>query len=147
MEQDYQTAFELYLRSAIQGFPYASFEAGKMSRDGIGCDKNEAKAEKHFTDAFHGFTSLEKQSHDDKLQYRLGWMLLNGIGIEKDILQARNYFEKAALVENPFALLSAWQAVLGGEGILKDILSKFPVGLVFQAKQKISLRICSQFLI
>ena len=121
VKQDYQTAFELYLRSAMQGFPYASFEAGKMSRDGIGCDKNEAKAEKHFSDAFHGFTSLEKQSHDDKLQYRLGWMLLNGIGTEKDIQQARNYFEKAASVGNSFAAYQLGKLYLGGEGILKDI--------------------------
>ena len=121
VEQDYQTAFELYLHSAKQGFPYASFETGKMLRDGIGCDKNEEKAQKHFSDAFHGFTSLEKQSHDDKLQYRLGWMLLNGIGTEKDILQARSYFEKAALVGNSFASYQLGKLYLGGEGILKDI--------------------------
>ena len=121
VEQNHQTAFELYLRSAIQGFPYASFEVGKMFRDGIGCDKNEMKAEKHFTNAFHGFTSLEKQSHDDKLQYRLGWMLLNGIGTEKNIHQARSYFEKAALVGNSFAAYQLGKLYLGGEGILKDI--------------------------
>lgn len=121
VEQDYQTAFELYLHSAKQGFPYASFETGKMLRDGVGCEKDEGRSEKYFADAFHGFTSLEKQSHDDKLQYRLGWMILNGIGTEKDILQARSYFEKAALVGNSFATYQLGKLYLGGEGILKDI--------------------------
>lgn len=135
VEQDYQTAFELYLRSAKQGFPYASFETGKMFRDGIGCEKNEAKTEKYFSDAFHGFTSLEKQSHDDKLQYRIGWMFLNGIGTEKDILQARSYFEKASLVGKSFAAYQLGKLYLGGEGILKDILEALR-WLSISAKQK-----------
>jgi len=121
VEQDYQTAFNLYLQSAVQGFPYACFEAGKMHRDGIGCERDEGEAEKYFADAFHGFTSLEKQSHDDRLQYRLGWMLLNGIGTEKNEQQARNYFEKAASVGNFFAAYRLGKLYLGGEGILKDI--------------------------
>ena len=62
------------LASAKQGFPYASFETGKCFVMALAVIKMK-KAQKHFSDAFHGFTSLEKQSHDDKLQYRLGWML------------------------------------------------------------------------
>ena len=91
------------MRAVVQGFPYASFELGKMLRDGIGCDKNSAESERHFRDAFHGFTDLERQSHDDKLQYRLGWMLLNGVGTEKNIAEAKTYLENSAGVGNPFA--------------------------------------------
>lgn len=80
VEQSHETAFELYTRSANQSFPYASFELGKMLRDGIGCDKNKCDSDSRFAEAFVGFTALEQQSHDDKLQYRLGWMLLNGVG-------------------------------------------------------------------
>lgn len=80
--QDMDKAFELYLKSAKQGFPYADFEVAKMYRDGIGTDKDESKSEQHFKKAFQGFELLEKSSHDDKIQYRLGWMLQNGIGTD-----------------------------------------------------------------
>ena len=115
VEQNHETAFDLYSRSAAQGFPYASFELGKMLRDGVGCVKNSAESGKHFTDAFHGFKGLEQTSHDDKLQYRLGWMLQNGVGTEKDIAAAKVYFEKAATVGNPFACYALAKLILSDE--------------------------------
>jgi hypothetical protein len=98
--QDYETAFELYRRSADQGNPYADYEIAKMFRDGIGTQENTDKAGEHFKRAFTGFSSLEAESHDDKLQYRLGQMLYTGTGTQKDILASLFYFEKAAKVGN-----------------------------------------------
>jgi hypothetical protein len=98
--QNYETAFELYRRSANQGNPYADYELAKMFRDGIGTQKNTNKAGEHFKCAFTGFSSLEAESHDDKLQYRLGQMLYTGTGTQKDILASLSYFEKAAKVGN-----------------------------------------------
>ncbi len=103
VDQSYIKAFNLYLRSAEQGFPYANFEVAKMYRDGIGTYKNEKESNKYFRSAFIGFEKLEKQSHDDKIQYRLGWMLQNGIGTEKDIGRAKKYYEKSAKLGNAFA--------------------------------------------
>ena len=113
--QDHETAFDLYTRSADQSFPYASFELGKMLRDGIGCVKNQPDADRRFREAFHGFVSLEEKGHDDKLQYRLGWMLLNGVGTEKDEAGAKEYFEKAATVGNPFACYQLAKLILADE--------------------------------
>lgn len=115
VDQNYKTAFDLYTRSANQGFPYASFELGKMLRDGIGCAKNKSDSDSRFAEAFVGFTALEQQSRDDKLQYRLGWMLLNGVGTEKDEAAAKEYFEKAATVGNPFACYQLAKLILSGE--------------------------------
>ncbi|WP_352416507.1 MobP3 family relaxase [Oscillibacter ruminantium] len=112
VEQSYEKAFELYLRSAKQGFPYADFEVAKMFRDGIGTQKYEEQSNHHFEKAYVGFASLEKQSHDDKIQYRLGWMLQNGIGTEKDIPKAKEYFEKSAKLGNPFACYSLAKLIL-----------------------------------
>ena len=112
VEQSCETAFALYTDSAAQTFPYASFELGKMLRDGIGCAKDGTESDVHFADAFHGFRALEKKGHDDKLQYRLGWMLLNGVGTEKDIVRARSYFEKSAAVGNPFACYQLAKLIL-----------------------------------
>lgn len=103
VELDHERAFSLYASAANQGFPYASFELGKMLRDGIGCRANSARSEQCFQEAFTGFTSLESQSHDDKLQYRLGWMFINGVGTEKNIPLAKEYLEKSAGVGNLFA--------------------------------------------
>ena len=115
VEQNHGTAFSLYTRSADQSFPYASFELGKMLRDGIGCAKNQSEADRRFREAFLGFTSLEEKGHDDKLQYRLGWILLNGVGTEKDEIKAKEYFEKAATVGNPFACYQLAKLILADE--------------------------------
>ena len=115
VEQDHITAFALYTKSADQRFPYASFELGKMLRDGIGCVKNQPDADFRFKEAFLGFVSLEEKGHDDKLQYRLGWMLLNGVGTEKDEAKAKEYFEKAATVGNPFACYQLAKLILSDE--------------------------------
>jgi len=115
VDQDHESAFALYTRSADQSFPYASFELGKMLRDGIGCVKNQQDSDRRFKEAFLGFVSLEEQSHDDKLQYRLGWMLLNGVGTDKDETRAKEYFEKAASVGNPFACYQLAKLILSDE--------------------------------
>ncbi len=115
VEQNAEQAFALYLRSAKQGFPYADFEVAKMYRDAIGTDKNEAESHVHFRKAFIGFTALEKQSHDDKIQYRLGWMLQNGIGTERDIPRAKEYFQKSAKLGNIFACYSLAKIIFNEE--------------------------------
>lgn len=106
MEQSYKKALGLYEKSAKQGNPYAAYEAAKMYRDGIGTAAQPEKAEKSFCTAFSGFTDLERQSHDDKLQYRLGQMLHTGTGTKKDDVLAAEYWEKAAKLENVYAQYS-----------------------------------------
>lgn len=124
VEQNHETAFDLYTRSAKQSFPYASFELGKMLRDGIGCAKSKSDSDSRFAEAFVGFTSLEQQSHDDKLQYRLGWMLLNGIGTEKDEAAAKVYLEKSASVGNRFAGYQLAKLILSDEAALPQDVQK-----------------------
>ena len=103
VEQDFGKARQLYERAAEQGFPYAAYELGKMYRDGVGCERSSEQSADYFSMAFLGFRSLEQQSHDDKLQYRIGWMFFHGVGTEKDEAEARKWFEKSAAVGNPHA--------------------------------------------
>ena len=103
VDQDCGEARQLYEKAARQGFAYANFELAKMLRDGIGCEADPEKAAVHFRRAYLGFRTMEKQSQDDRLQYRIGWMLLNGVGTEKDEPAAREYFEKAAQLGNAHA--------------------------------------------
>lgn len=60
VDQDHETAFVLYTRSADQGFPCASFEFGKMLRDGAGRVKNQQDSDRRFKEALLGFVSLEE---------------------------------------------------------------------------------------
>ena len=112
VEQDSLRAVELYTSSAQQGFPYAAYELGKMYRAGDGCSQNDEESENWYRRAFGGFLSLESQSHDDKVQYRIGWMLLHGIGTDKNEYAARKWFEKASKAGNPHAQYQLAQIVL-----------------------------------
>lgn len=103
VEQSYETAFNLYRKSARQKNPYASYELAKMLRDGVGTEKDLKKADEHFRRAFTGFSELETDRRDDKLQYRLGHMLYTGTGTEKDTAAAIEYFAKAAKLGNVHA--------------------------------------------
>lgn len=101
--QDVEKAHQLYKASASQGVPYAAFELGKLYRDGLGCEQSSEEAERWFQSAYGGFKSLKEQSHDDKLQYRLGWMRLHGVGTERDEQEAREWFKRSAKLGNPHA--------------------------------------------
>lgn len=101
--QDVEKAHQLYKASASQGVPYAAFELGKLYRDGLGCEQSSEEAERWFQSAYGGFKSLKEQSHDDKLQYRLGWMRLHGVGTERDEQEAWEWFKRSAKLGNPHA--------------------------------------------
>lgn len=122
--QDHGQAFSLYSSAANQSFPYASFELGKMLRDGIGCKANGTRSEQRFREAFAGFISLEAQSHDDKLQYRIAWMLLNGVGTEKNISLAKDYLERSAGVGNLFAGYQLARLILSEESSSPEEIEK-----------------------
>lgn len=122
--KDMDKAFELYLKSAKQGFPYADFEVAKMFRDGIGTDKDESKSGQHFKKAFQGFELLEKSSHDDKIQYRLGWMLQNGVGTDQDIPRAKEYYAKSEKLGNIFSGFALAKLILKEENPKPEELQK-----------------------
>lgn len=104
--QDLVKAFDLYHRSADQGNPYACYELAKMFRDGIGTNSDPQSAEQYFQSAFQGFSKLEAEMPDDKLEYRLGQMLHTGTGTEPDDAAAEVLFEKAATAGNVYAQYS-----------------------------------------
>ncbi|MFR2755384.1 MAG: MobP3 family relaxase [Eisenbergiella massiliensis] len=113
VEQDYEYAFQLYRCSADQGNPYAEYELAKMYQEGIGTEKNQEEAAEHYVNAFSGFTSMEKRSHDDKLQYRLGQMLHTGLGTERDDAAALAYWESSANLGNVNAQYALGRLLLG----------------------------------
>ena len=120
VEQNYETAFQLYNQSARKGNPYAQYEMAKMLRDGIGTEADPEQAEQCFQMAFYGFQSLERDSHDDKLQYRLGQMLHTGTGVEQDDEAAARYWEQAAKLKNSNAQYLLGKLYLCGRDVPRD---------------------------
>lgn len=104
--QDLVKAFDLFHRSADQNNPYACYELAKMFRDGIGTNSDPQSAEQYFQSAFQGFSNMEAEMPDDKLEYRLGQMLHTGTGTETDDAAAEVLFEKAATAGNVYAQYS-----------------------------------------
>lgn len=104
--QDLVKALDLYHRSADQNNPYACYELAKMFRDGIGTNSDPQSAEQYFQSAFQGFSNMEAEMPDDKLEYRLGQMLHTGTGTEPDDAAAEVLFEKAATAGNVYAQYS-----------------------------------------
>ncbi len=119
VEQDYVAARELYAKAVT--FPYAAYELGKLYRDGLGCETDPERAACYFRQAFLGFQFLADRSPDDKLQYRIRWMLLHGVGTERDEAAALPWLEKAAAAGNQTAKYQLGKLLLtGADGVPRD---------------------------
>ena len=107
VERDEGRALELFLAAAEhekQPNAYAMYELGKMYRKGIGTEIDETKADYWNKMAYDAFVSIEKARPDDKLQYRLGYMALHGIGTDPSPETAYQYWKKAVPLKNKDAL-------------------------------------------
>ena len=122
--QDDEKALELYTLAAAQGFPYAAWELGKRYRDGVGCTSDERQAAQYFSMAYQGFRTLAEERPDDRLQYRIGWMLLHGIGTEKDEQAALEWLEKSAGLKNPHAEYQMAKHILADPAAAPDRINQ-----------------------
>lgn len=67
---------------------------------------------------------MESLSHDDKLQYRLGWMLLHGVGAERNEAAARKWFERSAVRGNENAQYQLAKLILGSDDSTPEEISQ-----------------------
>lgn len=118
VEQNDENAYRLYRMAAEHSEKpnaYAAYELGLMCRDGIGTVPDKAASDRWYRKAYRGFLAIEQNMADDRLYYRLGRMNLNGIGTEVNLSLAKQYFEKAAELDNPDAFYG-----LGKLYLIKD---------------------------
>lgn len=118
VEQDNAKAYSLYRMAAEHGEKpnaYAAYELGRMCRDGIGTKIDQTVSDAWYRQAYQGFLMIEQNMADDKLYYRLGQMNLTGTGTEKDLSKAKDYFEKAAALNNADALYGLGKLYLNKE--------------------------------
>ena len=95
-EQNFEKAFTLYKKSADKGNAYGCYQAAKMLESGVGAEIDLEKSDEYFRKAYQGFLSIEKNTDNADLQYRLGVMTLKGIGCDADIFKAVDFFRKSA---------------------------------------------------
>ena len=100
--KDYKTAWQFY-------------DWAKACADKNGENYNPEFAVKLFTEAANGGITVAK--------YKLGKMLLNGDGVEKDISKAIEWLKQAAVEENEFAEYALGRLFLKGEEVEKDIFA------------------------
>ena len=98
--KDYKTAWQFY-------------DWAKACTDKNGEEYNPEFAVKLFTEAANGGIAVAK--------YKLGKMLLNGDGVEKDIPKAIEWLKQAAMEENEFAEYALGRLYLKGEEVEKDL--------------------------
>ena len=94
---------------------------GKLYRDGLGCAADADRAEWYFHQAFTGFQVMAQRAQDDKLQYRIGWMLLHGVGTAPDEAAALPWLGKSADRGNTFAKYALGKLLLCGETIPRNV--------------------------
>ncbi len=100
--KDYKTAWQFY-------------DWAKACADKNGEEYNPEFAVKLFTEAANGGITVAK--------YKLGKMLLNGDGVEKDIPKAIEWLKQAAVEENEFAEYALGRLYLKGEEVEKDVFA------------------------
>ena len=108
MEIDKKQAFQYYQKAidkAKKGKenPYAYYKVASMYEQGEVAAKNEAKAHEYYGYAYGIFKSFEKDTPDSNTEYKLGKMLLDGKGVEKDLEKAEQYLEMSAKNGNIYA--------------------------------------------
>jgi TPR repeat protein len=117
VRRDYQEAARWCFAAAERGEPSAQYGAGILSREGLGCAKDERKA-------LLWLTKAAEQEYT-QAQYELGIMYRDGVGGERDRATAEKWLQKSADGGNlsairvlrasgwPKARVRLWSAVVG----------------------------------
>lgn len=85
--QEYEKAYQIWLKLAERGSPQAQFDLGVMFHNGLGFDTDYEKA-------VHWFSEAASQNHAEAENY-LGAIYKTGNGATQDIEKAQMYFKRA----------------------------------------------------
>ena len=115
VEQSDEEALRFFTLSANKGNAYAAYALAAMHEQGVATEVNAEAAQRYYRLAFGKFEAMERSGADDKLQYRLGKMLLDGKGVEVDAPRAAVYLRKAAENKNAHAQYRLGRLILEGK--------------------------------
>ena len=140
--QQYEKCFEGHLVLAEQGYPLAECQVGYFYYDGLGAEKDLAKAV--------WWTRRAADHGDRDGQYNLAWFYEDGIGVEQDMEQAAFWYRQAALQDHDRAIdkckklgISLDDTITDREGLRKALKSRvFPLNYLPSYKYTV---ICSNY--
>ena len=78
-------------------------DLGRMLADGVGIDADAEQSHTWYAKALSAFQTVERRRPNRYVEYRIGWMLLHGVGTEQDESAALEWLEKSAELKNPYA--------------------------------------------
>ena len=116
-----ELAYSLMKNEASTGNGFALHDLAKMHMTGLGCEQDNALAQKLFLDAYNAFVA--QVPHEKKpayLQYRIGKLFLQGYGVQKNYTSAAEWLEKSSAVGNPYAAYSLAGLYRRGHGVDPD---------------------------
>jgi TPR repeat protein len=120
-EQNYNAAFKLFESHAKRQHIDAMYQLGIMYRDGLGVERDLARALEWFEEAGEPNWKREHGKLGSReAQYQAGLMHLNGQGTERDPDEAADWFEDAATQGHAPAQLALARLLLKGEGVGRD---------------------------
>ena len=140
--QQYEKCFEGHLELAEQGYPLAECQIGYFYYDGLGVEKDLAKAV--------WWTRRAADHGDRDGQCNLAWFYEDGIGVERDMEQAAFWYRKAALQDHDLAIdkcrelgISLDNEIADREGLRKVLKCRvFPLNYLLSYKYTV---ICSNY--
>lgn len=113
-----ELAYQLMLQEAAKDNGLALHDLAKMHQTGLGCNQDHTLAEKLFSDAYCAFLrKLPSEKNPAYLQYRIGKLFLQGLGVEKNYATAAEWFEKSSAAGNPYAAYSLASLYHHGQGV------------------------------
>ena len=94
--KQYDKCFKGHLALAEQGYPLAECQVGYFYLEGLGVEKDLAKA--------LYWTERAAEHGDRDGQYNLAWLYEEGLGVEKDMEKGRHWYKQAALQDHDLAI-------------------------------------------
>ena len=134
---DFEKAFTLMMAETEKGNGFAMHDIGKRFLSGLGCEKDEEKAQEWFHKAYLLFLQEEaKAENPGYLRYRIGKLYSFGYGVGQDYMKAAEWYEKAVQENNPFAAYALGGLYLRGQGVEKNEEKAFELFMMAAADEK-----------
>ncbi|MDE5754796.1 MAG: relaxase MobL, partial [Oscillospiraceae bacterium] len=120
-EEEKQKCLKLFQAEADAGNVLALHDLGKLYASDFFGESDKEKSQEYYAKALKGFLDLEKLDSQIKnyIQYRIGKMFVQGLGIEKDVSKAIKFFKRAAESKNQWAEFQLGKIFLFGADEIK----------------------------
>ena len=136
-EPDFEKAMELLKSESENDNGFAVYDLGKMYLSGLGCEKDEVKAQEMFEKAYRLFIEREpKEKNPSYLQYRIGKLYALGYGVEQDYSKAAEWYQKAVDKQNPFAAYALAGLYDRGQGVQQNDTKAFELYTIAASDSK-----------